>query len=137
MANCAGPTTGAGASTSPAPSIGADGAQRAAGRGMLIVPRSTTAPPISPPASRQAGHWAADAMLFSTPGQAILIAHERHSRITTALRQSSLHADPVAAAHVGRLKAMPADLRCRINTDHATQSNPYKRNTSRPGTHAT
>src|SRR3546814_8896490 len=29
---------------------------------------------------KQAGHWEADAMLFSTPGQAILIAHERHSR---------------------------------------------------------
>ena len=47
---------------------------------------------------QQAGHWEADAMLFSRPGQAILVAHERHSRLTIALQQDSLKADPVAAA---------------------------------------
>ena len=35
-------------------------------------------------------------MLFKTPGPAILVAHERHSRITLALPQSRLRAQHVA-----------------------------------------
>src|SRR3546814_3752324 len=75
-------------------------------------------------------------MLFSTPGQAILIAHERHSRITIALRQSSLKADPVADALVGMLKAMPAELRRSITFDNGTEFNRYQRIASQLGLHA-
>src|SRR3546814_10910886 len=75
-------------------------------------------------------------MLFSTPGQAILIAHERHSRITIALRQSSLKADPVADALVGMLKAMPAGLRRSITFDNGTEFNRYQRITSQLGLNA-
>jgi len=71
---------------------------------------------------RQAGHWEADVMLFSTPGQAILLAHERHSRITIALPQSSLKADPVADALVHILNAMPPWLRRSITFDNPVLS---------------
>ena len=79
-------------------------------------PRYTDRPsihdrPADIAARHQPGHWEADAMIFSRPGQAILIAHERHSRITIALRQSSLRADPVADALVGMLGSLPAALR--------------------------
>jgi IS30 family transposase len=81
---------------------------------------------------KQAGHWEADAMLFSTPGQAILIAHERHSRITIALRQSSLKADPVADALVGMLNG----LRRSITFDNGTEFNRYQRIASQLGLNA-
>ena len=70
---------------------------------------------------KQTGHWEADAMLFSTSGQAILIAHERHSRIAIALRQASLKADPVADALVGMLRPLPAALRRSITFDNGTE----------------
>ena len=69
----------------------------------------------------QPGHWEADAMLFSTPGQAILVAHERHSRLTIATRQDSLKADPVAAALIAMLTPMPGSLRQSITFDNGTE----------------
>ena len=70
---------------------------------------------------KQAGHWEGDCMLFSTAGQAILIAHERHSRITFAVRQDTLKADPVAQALVKMLRPMPANLRRSITFDNGTE----------------
>ena len=70
---------------------------------------------------RQPGHWEAEAMLFPRPGQAVLLAHERHSRLTIAVRQNSLKADPVAAALVHMLEAMPAALRRSITFDNGTE----------------
>jgi len=95
-------------------------------------PRYTDRPsihdrPANIASRKQAGHWEADAMLFSTPGQAILIAHERRSRITIALRQSSLKADPVADTLVGMLEAMPAELRRSITFDNGTEFNRHQR----------
>ena len=66
-------------------------------------------------------------MIFSTPGQAILIAHERHSRITIAMRQSSLKADPVADALVGMLHTMPNALKRSITFDNGTEFNRHHR----------
>src|SRR3546814_12013671 len=76
----------------------------------------------------QAGHWEADAMPFSITGQAVLIAHERHSRLTIALRQNSLKADPVPAALVPMLVPMPAALRRSITSDNGTDFNLHKAN---------
>ena len=76
---------------------------------------------------RQPGHWEADAMLFSAPGQAILIAHERCSRLTIALRQSSLKADPVAAALIRMLKGLPPTLRRSITFDNGTEFTRHQR----------
>ena len=85
---------------------------------------------------QQAGHWEADAMLFSTPGQAILVAHERHSRLTIALRQNSLKADPVAKALVDMLKPMPDDLRRSITFDNGTEFNRHQHIASQLGLQA-
>ena len=43
------------------------------------------------------GHWEADLMLFKTYGQAILVAHERVSRILILARQPNKAAEPTAA----------------------------------------
>jgi IS30 family transposase len=72
-------------------------------------------------ARSQPGHWEADAMLFSVPGQAILVAHERRSRLTIALRQKSLKADPVAAALIRMLRDLPPTLRRSITFDNGTE----------------
>ena len=73
------------------------------------------------------GHWEADAMLFSTAGQAILVAHERHSRLTIAVRQPSLKADPVAAALTRMLKPVPPSLRRSITFDNGTEFTRHQR----------
>ena len=73
-------------------------------------------------ATRQvAGHWEADAMLFSRPGKAILVAHERRSRLTIAVPQPNLRADPVAAALTRMLRPMPPDMRRSITFDNGTE----------------
>jgi IS30 family transposase len=69
----------------------------------------------------EAGHWEADAMLFSTPGHAILVAHERRSRLTIALRQQSLKADPVAASLIHMLEPVPPPLRRSVTFDNGTE----------------
>jgi IS30 family transposase len=73
------------------------------------------------------GHWEADAMLFSSPGQAILVAHERRSRLTIAVRQNSLKADPVAAALTRLLRPVPPDLRQSITFDNGTEFTRHQR----------
>ena len=74
---------------------------------------------------QQPGHWEADAMLFSAPRQAILVAHERHSRLTIAVRQDSLKAEPTAAALTAMLRPLPAHLRQSITFDHGTEFTRY------------
>ncbi len=73
------------------------------------------------------GHWEADAMLFSKPGRAILVAHERASRLTIVVRQDSLKADPVADALVRMLKPLPATLRRSITFDNGTEFTRHQR----------
>jgi IS30 family transposase len=67
------------------------------------------------------GHWEADAMLFSRAGQAILVAHERSSRITLVVRPPNLKAEPTANALATILKMMPADKRRTITFDNGTE----------------
>jgi transposase, IS30 family len=67
------------------------------------------------------GHWEADCMLFSKPGPAILIAHERHSRFTIALPQPNLKADPVAQSLVQMLKPFAPNLRQSVTFDNGTE----------------
>ena len=65
-------------------------------------------------ADRQtAGHWEADLMLFRTYGQAVLILHERHSRLLIALRLAGKAADPIAKAmaEVSWLHCRPSCVR--------------------------
>ena len=44
---------------------------------------------------RQPGHWEADLMLFAKYGQAVLVTHERRSRLLVVSRQPSKAAKPV------------------------------------------
>ena len=60
-------------------------------------------------------------MLFSIGGQAILVAHERRSRLTIALRQNSLKAEPVATALVRLLRPLPQRMRQSITFDNGTE----------------
>jgi transposase, IS30 family len=73
-------------------------------------------------AARQTpGHWEADCMLFSSPGPGILVAHERHSRITIAVPQTHLRADDVATSLVRILEPLPPDQRQSITFDNGTE----------------
>jgi IS30 family transposase len=67
------------------------------------------------------GHWEADAMLFSAPGQAVLVAHERTSRIVLLVRPQSLKAETTAKALEAILRPMPAHLRKTITFDNGTE----------------
>jgi IS30 family transposase len=68
-----------------------------------------------------AGHWEADAMLFSTAGQAVLVAHERRSRITLLIRPPSLKAEPTAKALAAILNPMPPGMLRTITFDNGTE----------------
>ncbi|HWT11536.1 MAG TPA: IS30 family transposase [Allosphingosinicella sp.] len=81
------------------------------------------------------GHWEADAMLFSRAGQAVLVAHERHSRITFLVRPPSLKAEPTATALAAILKPMPADMRRTITFDNGTEFARHYRLTRQLGIH--
>jgi IS30 family transposase len=70
---------------------------------------------------KTAGHWEGDAMLFSTIGQAVLVAHERRSRLTFVVRANSLKAAPTARAFADILKTMPPSLRRSITFDNGTE----------------
>lgn len=101
-------------------------------------PRYTNRPsihdrPDSIATRQQSGHWEADAMLFSTAGQAVLVAHERYSRLTIAVQQDSLKADPVATTLVRMLGPMPAELRRSITFDNGTEFNRHERIASQLG----
>nr|WP_214652277.1 hypothetical protein [Novosphingobium jiangmenense] len=60
----------------------------------------------------------ADCMLFRTPGPAVLIAHERHSRIILAIPQPRLRAQSVADSLANLLKPLAPDLRQSITFDN-------------------
>lgn len=67
------------------------------------------------------GHWEADCMLFRTPGQGILIAHERRSRITIAVTQKSFKADPTAHSLIQMLRPFAPRLRQSITFDNGSE----------------
>lgn len=70
---------------------------------------------------KQPGHWEADLMLFSKYGQAILVAHERHSRFTWITRQPSKAAEPVRAKLSRLLAPLPKPMRRSITFDNGTE----------------
>jgi transposase, IS30 family len=79
------------------------------------------------------GHWEADCMLFKTPGPAILIAHERHSRIALAMPQARLRAQNVADELVNLLEGLAPDLRQSITFDNGAEFYRHHQLTSRLG----
>src|SRR5260370_5822754 len=67
------------------------------------------------------GHWEADLMLFKTYGQAILVAHERVSRILILARQPNKAAEPTARQLIAWLQPLPPELRQTITFDNGTE----------------
>ena len=70
---------------------------------------------------RQAGHWEGDLMLFSQYGQAVLVIHERHSRLLVVSRQPSKAAEPVATKLAELFDSLPLPLRRTITFDNGTE----------------
>ena len=70
---------------------------------------------------RQAGHWEADLMLFAKYGQAVLVAHERHSRLLIVSRQPNKAAEPVVTKLSDLFRSLPKALRRSITFDNGTE----------------
>ena len=70
---------------------------------------------------RNPGHWEADLMCFTKRNQAVLVVHERASRILLAARQTT-KAAPVILARIRSLLAqLPAELRRTMTFDNGTE----------------
>ena len=67
------------------------------------------------------GHWEADFMLFATYGQAILVAHERRSRIVVIVRTHNRKADTTAQALGDILAPLPHRLRTTMTFDNGPE----------------
>lgn len=67
------------------------------------------------------GHWEADLMLFGRHGQAILILHERTTRLTAVVRQQGKSAASVASAIQALLQPLPPSLRRTLTFDNGTE----------------
>lgn len=70
---------------------------------------------------RQPGHWEADLMLFAKYGQAVLVTHERCSRLLVLTRQPNKAAEPVAAKLTDLFGSLPNILRRTITFDNGTE----------------
>jgi transposase, IS30 family len=70
---------------------------------------------------RQPGHWEADLMLFAKYGQAVLVTHERHSRVLCVSRQPSKAAQPVVHKLAELLGPLPPAMRRSITFDNGTE----------------
>jgi IS30 family transposase len=70
---------------------------------------------------RTYGHWEADLMLFAAPGQVILVAHERKSRLLLLAKQPSKAAHPAADQLIAWFRAFDRRLRKTITFDNGTE----------------
>lgn len=70
---------------------------------------------------RTAGHWEADLMLFRRYGQALLITHERRSRLLRGRRQPNKAAAPAARQLLQQFRPLPARLRQSLTVDNGTE----------------
>lgn len=69
----------------------------------------------------QTGHWEADLMLFSKYGQAVLVVHERTSRLLMIWRQPGKAAAPVADRLLSQFSALPPVMRRSVTFDNGTE----------------
>ena len=67
------------------------------------------------------GHWEGDLMLFSRPGQALLVTHERQSRLLLLQPQPSKQAGSVLRGLMRLFGALPAALRRTLTIDNGTE----------------
>jgi IS30 family transposase len=70
---------------------------------------------------RTFGHWEADLMHFATPGQTILVAHERKSRLLLLAKQPSKAAQPTADQLRAWFQSLERPLRQTITFDNGTE----------------
>jgi IS30 family transposase len=70
---------------------------------------------------RTFGHWEADLMHFATPGQTILVAHERKSRLLLLAKQPSKAAQPAADQLLAWFESLDRRLRKTITFDNGTE----------------
>ena len=67
------------------------------------------------------GHWEGDLMLFATPGQALLVTHERKSRVVLLARQPGKASQPAAEKLLDWFTPLQAGLRRSITFDNGTE----------------
>ncbi len=67
------------------------------------------------------GHWEADLMLFTAPGQAILVSQERKSRALLSAKQPGKAALPTAQRLMAWFEAIDPRLRQTITFDNGTE----------------
>lgn len=72
-------------------------------------------------ARREPGHWEADLMLFRNYGQAVLVLHERRSRLVRIRRQPSKAALPVLTSLGQLLGKLPPPLRRSVTFDNGSE----------------
>jgi len=77
--------------------------------------------PLAANTRAEPGHWEADLMLFRTYGQAVLVTHERLSRLIRIIRQPSKAALPVLDSLAALFKRMPKALRRSITFDNGSE----------------
>ena len=73
------------------------------------------------------GHWEADLMSFSKQGQLLLVIHERQSRRTLLLRQTSKTAPGVAASLATLLRRLPTHCCRSITFDNGQEFSQHYR----------
>lgn len=69
----------------------------------------------------QPGHWEADFMLFATYGQALLVLHERATRLTAVIKTPNRKAKPTANTLGSLLHPLPEALRQTLTFDNGTE----------------
>lgn len=89
--------------------------------------------PASVADRRCPGHWEADLMLFARYGQAILVSHERTSRLLLVHRQPNKTADPIAERLISQFRTLPKSLRRTITFDNGTEFARHHRLTEQLG----
>lgn len=67
------------------------------------------------------GHWEGDLMLFARYGQAVLMTHERRSRLLLGTRQPNKAARPVIRQLLRQFKPLPSALRRSLTLDNGTE----------------
>jgi IS30 family transposase len=77
--------------------------------------------PAAANARAEPGHWEADLMLFRTYGQAVLVVHERLSRLVRICRQPSKAAQPVLDNLASLFRRIHHSLRRSITFDNGSE----------------
>ena len=67
------------------------------------------------------GHWEADLMLFTKYGQAVLVSHERYSRLLLADRRPNKKAQGIVDKLISMLSPLPPHLRQTMTFDNGTE----------------